>query len=662
MMATGFMEILMIVLLGGGGLNLPVGLPPLPPDAKMAQVAPEQVLAYLSWAGTAEADPKSGNATERMLADAQIQHFIKKIEDGILGVIKHEMLRGNKEAADALKHSHLLLRQVVLRPTTIYISKLQLGDVPKIEAGMVVNFGKESAAAKKALEAIEGMIAKELGPFQQMPANQGGLRRMPIPEEEAPVVAWGFEGDYFMLAIGMETAGRLRQSLNTGKAPAWLTDTQRKIGLNRNSSLIYVDAAALLKQFGPMAAMLTGGDMAAFDKVLAALGVDKITSIASVTGFDDSKFVSRSLLGLAPNAGGLFKLVADKGLTAKDLAEVPSDADLAFVAKLNPSEIFEEIVKAVAKIDPDASAAMMDEMARAEEELGFRIKQDLLDSVGDVWSIYNSPSEGGLVITGLTGVVSVKNKAKARKVVAAMEKIFNAEWNRGGDDPNPRRRRYEIKSIEHAGQTIRYINPVGDDWVVAPAWCVTDDRFVIAPYPQMVKAYLSRKAEMGGKSLADVAVVRPLLGGTNAPAMMTYIDTPELVKKFYPLVHGIGTMVLAQLQREGFEMDVADLPAMSAILPYLSPDTSTVTRTTDGILSESRSSLPMAGGVSMMLPAIVGSLYTARAASPLDLDIAPPLPLPIPCGAGLNAQGLKAPVKGAKQSRAEVVRVPRRAA
>ena len=629
MAATGFMELLLILFFGGGSLNLPVGLPPEAEDPKMSQVAPEQALIYLSWAGTADADGKSANASERLLADPQVKFFAKKLEDAIVGTIKAQMRRDEEQAL--LKHGHLLIKQMLLRPTTIYVAKADLfNDAPNIEAGLVINFGKDAAAAKIALEALEAMIAKELGKeFEVMPAKDGGLRRMPIPDNDAPLVAWGFEGDYMMLAVGKETATRLRGALTGGKAPAWLTEAKTKLAPKRLSSFTYINVAQVLKQFGPMlASQMMGGPegKAQFDRIISALALDKAKYFAATTGFDDVKFVSRSLLAVDPAAGGVFKLVSSKGLTLADLADVPRDADLALVTRLNAAEIWDEVFKIMAAIDPGLKDEAIREMKNAEEELGFRVKEDFIDALGDVWSIYNSPGEGGLVITGLTGVVQLKDAKKAQKVVDFLEKSFNQEWNRnGGDDPqNPRRRRYEIKTLVQGEHKIRYINPVGDDWVVAPAWCVTADRFVIAPYPQMIRSYLARTSDKKAGSLADVPQVKAMFTAAGGPASLTYVDTPELFKKFYPLLHGAGVVMLADMQRHGFDMDITALPTASSILPFLSPDTGTVSRTADGILSESHQSVPLSSAGAAM--PMVMAAFVMPAVAYRSHEVHPPFP------------------------------------
>ena len=68
----------LILLLGGFGL--PVGVPPLPEDPMMANIAPEECVAYVSSAGMATPDAKSGNQTEQLLAEPEVRQMAAEIE------------------------------------------------------------------------------------------------------------------------------------------------------------------------------------------------------------------------------------------------------------------------------------------------------------------------------------------------------------------------------------------------------------------------------------------------------------------------------------------------------------------------------------------------------------------------------------------------------
>lgn len=50
---------LAIVVLFGGGLGIPLGIPPGPEDPQLARMAPEECLYFTTWAGTADADTNS---------------------------------------------------------------------------------------------------------------------------------------------------------------------------------------------------------------------------------------------------------------------------------------------------------------------------------------------------------------------------------------------------------------------------------------------------------------------------------------------------------------------------------------------------------------------------------------------------------------------------
>ncbi len=49
---------LLAMLLLGGGVGLPLGLPPLAEDPLLARIAPEECLVYTSWSGTCYAGPQ----------------------------------------------------------------------------------------------------------------------------------------------------------------------------------------------------------------------------------------------------------------------------------------------------------------------------------------------------------------------------------------------------------------------------------------------------------------------------------------------------------------------------------------------------------------------------------------------------------------------------
>ncbi len=78
-MSFGVLPLLLLF----GGFSLPLGLPPLPEDPVISRVAPEECLAYISWAGTATPNAKSANHTEQLLAEPEVQNLISAIDNAV---------------------------------------------------------------------------------------------------------------------------------------------------------------------------------------------------------------------------------------------------------------------------------------------------------------------------------------------------------------------------------------------------------------------------------------------------------------------------------------------------------------------------------------------------------------------------------------------------
>ena len=76
MLSTGFLGVMLLL---GGQVGLPLGMPPLPEDPVLSHVAPEECLLYFSWSGVAEPNAKSKNQTEQMLAEPEVKQFIETV-------------------------------------------------------------------------------------------------------------------------------------------------------------------------------------------------------------------------------------------------------------------------------------------------------------------------------------------------------------------------------------------------------------------------------------------------------------------------------------------------------------------------------------------------------------------------------------------------------
>jgi len=386
-------------------------------------------------------------------------------------------------------------------------------------------------------------------------------------------------------------------------APAWLVELRQQLPVQRTATVSYVNTKLIMDLVQvvmsasspdgpPMAPPMARNPVTAF---LNASGLSGVTSISAVTGLDDEGFVSRTQVAIEGQPRGLLSFVDAQPLTTEDLATIPSDATIALALRINAEAVFNTIESMVGQIEPRARGEMAEGIAEMEGMLGFNLRNDVLKALGDSICIYNSPGEGGLLVTGVTAVVDVKDRQSLAMVNDRLIALFKARIQREEEygrqpgryfRPSPR-----IEQFEFAGQTVYFFNARDDDVPVAPAWCLTEDKLIAALFPQNIKSYLSRGAEF--EPITTLPKVAGLFEGDAGPLAMMYVDTKS----------------------------VFELPSAPAIGRHLGGSVSAVRRSEAGVELIARQTLPggSIGAAAPMiafatLPAVVSSREAARRA------------------------------------------------
>jgi len=661
---SGLMSLVLLMGLGGGA-GLPLGIPPLPEDPVLAQAAPAECLFYATWSGTAAPDPKSTNQVEQMLAEPEVQQLISEIErrikEGVREAAKREGPETEALAADATDWVKLLLT----RPTAVFVSSVRINvlsavkgklggppPAPDVRGGLIVNLGEQSARVKAAMLKHQKMLLRGAATLDEVKIGGEVFYRIQLAEE-APPITWGVKGPYFIAGLGKGGAEGIVDRMEAAQVPAWLAAARKQLPVPRRSSLCYVNVRAIIDTFAPL-----GGPEV--QTTLEALGLGNVRSLSSVSGLDQTRFVSKTLVAIDGPPQGIFALATAKPLAAGDLAPIPADATFALAFRLDPDKLFETIRTIVGRIDRRRGEQMEQGMAEAERQLGISFPDDLLRPLGDTWCVYNSPGEGGLIFTGLTAVVQVKDAqrlAKTHEKLLALAKAAmapeedrpaktrdkvktekKASAPRKAEDNGPaapkaalseeeeeempairralppRRRRGpsgpQIGQFQFAGKEVYFLKAVESGFPFAPAWCLTDKELIFALFPQNIKAYLSRDAK--SPSLAKVPEVAEVFQSGGGPLKMFYCDTPKLFELFYPFVPMMAQAISGELQREGINVDVSIIPSAKAIAPHLRPGVMAVRRTEAGIEIISHDSLP-GGGMMLGAPMVLPWLLLARA-------------------------------------------------
>ena len=572
---------------------LPVGVPPGPADPMLAKMAPEKCLYYISSSGTVAPDPDSDNRTEKLLLDPEVKEFVEQLIPRIQKSMQQMLAaQGAPPEANVVAQTvPTLIETLLTEPVAIYIEdvRLQPGGQPDLRGAMIVNIARSKQEVTKALASIQ-VFADQV----TQPVDIGGVKYSRIDMGQMgpgmPSVTYGVSGDYFLLGIGDDSiAGALKRQQTA--PPAWLTEAEKLLDVPRRSSLAYADTKAIVAAARPAI-----GQNQMVDQLLLASGFGQVNSYINVTGLDKNGWVGRTLVQVTGKPTGWLALLGEKPLGPDDIADVPDDALLAFAARMDPELIVDGLRSFFQLVGDDDN---FDEIVLGIKQLtGVDIEEELIPQLGDVWQVHTTPREGDL-ITGWTASVSIKDRAK---VSGVSERIVDGLRAMFANQPRAPR----LKTNEFAGNTLYTLIVPDDDFMAEPTWCVTKDRVVIAAYPQAIKAYLRGRE----KALSVIPEVNAVFQPNRAPTFLFYNDTPAILRRVYPLVQMGLSMLIGQMQREGFDLDLSLLPSCDAIARHLRPGTQTARWTKQGLYTESRQTLPT-GNFGAVMPLALVNLIPA---------------------------------------------------
>jgi hypothetical protein len=594
----GLFQVLSIFLLGGG-IGLPVGIPPAAEDPAMARVAPKECLFYFTWSGMAAPDPHSRNQTEQLLAEKEVQQSLKLLEEQIVATFRATSA-DDPQAMAMVDDVRAVVKAVLTSPTAVFISKIQPANngQPDVCGGAMINLGLRAPEIAKALGRIESVLQTPDG----KPAGESAWHRLPLGLSEPAAhrgqgVQWAVKGQYLIVGLGEGEAEKIVDR-SRQDPPEWLQQIRRQLSVPRPANLMYVNVAEIIK-----VASSEGPDL---PRILDVLGLAQIQSLASVMGLDESGCINRLLVTIHGDPKGLLSLLNSQPLDKGHLRAIPKDATFALAARLDAAKIYKEMLQTAGQLEPQGQQELLGGVHELEQRLKVKIHEDILQSLGDAWRIYTSPSEGNLVFTGLTAVVDIRDHD--RLVAANGKLVFGSllggiakeATQPGGGRPGP-----QIKQTRYNDQTIFYLARTGDFMPFAPAWCITDKELVVALFPQNVKAYLERSGRGGGPSLADLAEVTGPFEA-NKPIAVGYVDMPAAFKLAYPVAQVLLGFATSEMGRGGMGLDISVLPPAPTIGRHLRPTVSTVARTREGIVVETRQTLPIGGiGGLTVLPSLM---------------------------------------------------------
>jgi len=559
----------------GSGMGIPLGIPPAPDDPVMARFAPEECVFYTTWSASATANPASKNQAEQMLAEPEVRQFVEHLERLMRHAVSQPAADDYASSlADATVDAMLL---AIRHQTTVFVSDLKIRDKKvSVKGGMVVALGADAAVATRLFhQNVRGFFLNLNVESLEVVQIDGRDWYRVKPKAELPTLMVGVKDSYLIVAVGDGSLDMIFRRMQK-PAPAWLVKARRLATFERPTGLTYINLQRL-REVGPAST-----DRRRW-KWAEILGLAQSPWLISASGLVAEDVVTRTILPIEGQPRGLLFPANDRGLAREDLAAIPADATLALAARLNVRKTCDALAEAAKTADPEIKPSLLKQLDAFRHGGDADSRQDIFASLGDRWCFYNSPREGGLVMTGLTGVVPITDRKQFSRSYEVLTRLATQSLPPDDGSNGPR-----IRSFHFAGSDVHYANLA--ELGLAPAWCAGDDQLVVALAPQNVKAYLSRGSLH--RSIADVPEVAAELSGRDPLLAIGFLDAPRLFESVYPLLLITAPAYLGANGLSEGRRDMSMIPSLPAVCPHLRPGVSTLRRTHLGLEIVSRGSLP----------------------------------------------------------------------
>ncbi len=603
----------------------------------LARIMPEGTLIYLARAGDQQIDAAARDTSfGKLLAEPQMRAFLDGAWNALDEFARQQADAGDDaKAYDALKR---MLETLARRPVAVALIDGGMNEKgPFVEAALVAHLGAGTVDAF--VKDVDTLI--EAGPLPPIEsATVAGKRLQRLATGLPDDLYYGAIGDHFVLAIGRSTIEKIVAGID-GVKPS-LADSQRmklpraRIGGSERTRAytLYLDAGRLITHARALLPMITQGDEEAagfLTALIDGLGLARLQSIVWEQHYDKQGCRSGTYVYSGGDQSGPLAKHVGKPLTDDDLACIPRAPHWAFAANLDLAGIYRQVLSVVKSFDAEFHADMTAAIGKFENDLDLELDADLLALIGDTLVAYDAPENGGIFITGITGVVESSNPDRLRR---SLRKIVRAIADAAGSDA------VSVQKRPYRGHTIEFVNVPGVPMPVAPAWAAHENRVIIAMYPQMVMAALDRLlgADPRSDSLlanADFVRARGVLGKLGSS--VSYVDTKATVAAGYPWLLLFGQMGASMAQGEGVQFDMSTFPTQRAITRHLFSTVGTTRRDADGVLYAAFGPLPL-GGNSLM-PSDIGTISMLTSIMLPSLSRARELSKRTVCGANLRGIG-----------------------
>ena len=378
----------------------------------LEKLLPENTLLYLSIpnnAGVSEDYQKS--TLHRLLQHPEVKSFLEPLEAYVAKRRKEEdkwRILGDETWR---KMTGLTLEEIwelARGPIAFAILDLPLNEEHTLDVVLSVG-NPDPARLKDAASKVAEVVKKESqnpldseSTFKGVPIRAFGGRELTIYSASIGKTYFFTTQESRIHQIITASVEKGTNSLETSNS--FRTARERISPRGRHFLLAYLNGPAILKNFRKEL-----GDAAL--GTLESMGVSDLTGLALGLSFEDGVVRERGWVGTSSQTRGIPRLLVAKssGNSWKKLA--PSGAVVHAHFPVDLRDVY-DLFHTGLELDPDSKKEFDREVPRFESRVGFRVRDDLLASIGSGWSQTSVLPEGGGIVPDTYFVVPIVKESQ----------------------------------------------------------------------------------------------------------------------------------------------------------------------------------------------------------------------------------------------------------
>jgi hypothetical protein len=385
--------------------------------------------------------------------------------------------------------AHQIFLQLLEKGASISVAVDTANPLPAPQATIILH---GSASFEKDLNALLlAGVLKELNPKTE---TIGGRKvtRVVIPDTPGVEVGWWSDGGHLVIAGGIKgIEGAL--AVAQGKAPNLTTNAMaQKLRTSKDFEVVSIGMLDLKTVLGlarniPLPETAPGKGGKTVGDILKIAGLDGLGVLSGRWGFKAEAILSDTTLQAKAPFSGFMALFDQKPLTIADMPAIPANCEHFSLMRLDGSKLYDSLLKmaqdVAEKFAPEDAPPLDQMIFQVNEAIGFDLKKDLFDPLGDT-VVYYAESAG--LFPTVTLLVKLDD---ANKIKESLGKLEDQIITIAGQEL---RGNVQFRTKDFAGGRKIHIAQISGQAFFSPTWVVDGDWLVLSTTAQSVESYLKR--------------------------------------------------------------------------------------------------------------------------------------------------------------------------